>query len=109
MAAGVLSRGHRVRRPTGDGRCLFCFWQSQCRNGHPILSAWIFADAISCDSTRLKTGAVKMRYKVKWRGGGDEPLTPETFDSEAAAKERARDLLAKYGSEATVEIWNDDE
>ena len=50
-----------------------------------------------------------MRYKVKWRADGEEPLQPEAFDSEAAAKARTRELLAKYSSRVTIGIWNDDE
>jgi hypothetical protein len=50
-----------------------------------------------------------MRYKLKWRAGGDEPLQPEIFDTLDAAKRRARELLARYGERATIDVWNDDE
>ena len=50
-----------------------------------------------------------MRLKVKWRAEGEEPLQPEAFDSDSAAKARARELLAKYGSRVTIDIWNEDE
>ena len=50
-----------------------------------------------------------MRYKVKWRAGGEEPLAPELFESDAPAKARARELLDKYGSRVTIDIWNEDE
>lgn len=50
-----------------------------------------------------------MRYKVKWRADGEEPLQPEAFDSEDAAKARTRELLAKYASRVTIGIWNEDE
>ena len=50
-----------------------------------------------------------MRLKVKWRAGGEEPLQPEGFDSENAAKARVRELFAKYGSQITIDIWNEDE
>ena len=50
-----------------------------------------------------------MRYKVKWRAGGDEPLAPETFDTEAQAKQRARQLMAQYGTRVIIDIWNEEE
>lgn len=50
-----------------------------------------------------------MRYKVKWRAGGQEPLQPEVFNSEGEAKVRARQLLEQYGDRATIDIWNEDE
>jgi hypothetical protein len=50
-----------------------------------------------------------MLYKVKWRADGEEPLQPEAFDSEDAAKARTRELLAKYGTRVTIDIWNNDE
>ena len=50
-----------------------------------------------------------MRLKVKWRADGEEPLQPESFDSENAAKAKVRELLAKYGSRITIDIWNEDE
>jgi hypothetical protein len=50
-----------------------------------------------------------MRYKVKWRAGGQEPLQPELFNSEADAKVRVRQLLDQYGDRATIDIWNEDE
>ena len=50
-----------------------------------------------------------MRYKVKWRADGTGPLRPETFDSFDAAKERVRSLLASHGSQASIEVWNEDE
>ena len=37
-----------------------------------------------------------MRYKIKWRAGGEEPLQPEIIDSMAATQTRVRELLAKY-------------
>lgn len=50
-----------------------------------------------------------MRYKVKWRAEGEEPLRPEAFDSEDAAKKRTRELRAKYGGRVVIDIWNDEE
>ena len=50
-----------------------------------------------------------MHYKVKWRAAGEEPLLPEAFDSDASAKARARELLAKYGSRVVIDVWNEDE
>jgi hypothetical protein len=48
-----------------------------------------------------------MRYKIKWRAGGDEPLSPEVCDGDAPAKARTRELLSKYGDRVTIEIWNE--
>jgi hypothetical protein len=50
-----------------------------------------------------------MRLKIKWRADGEEPLQPEAFELETAAKARARELLAKYGSGVTISVWNDAE
>lgn len=50
-----------------------------------------------------------MRYKVKWRAAGEEPLSPEVFDSDVPAKARARELLVKYGSRVVIDVWNEDE
>jgi hypothetical protein len=50
-----------------------------------------------------------MRYKVKWKAGGAGPLQPEVFDSFETAKERIRNLLASHGSQASIEVWNEDE
>ena len=50
-----------------------------------------------------------MRYKLKWRAHGTEPLTPETFDTEDQAKARARELLAAQGTAVVIDVWNDDE
>jgi len=50
-----------------------------------------------------------MRYKVKWRAEGEEPLLPELFESDAPAKARARELLAKYGARIVIDVWNEDE
>ena len=33
-----------------------------------------------------------MRYKLKWRAAGEEPLQPELFDTIEQAKLRARQL-----------------
>jgi hypothetical protein len=52
---------------------------------------------------------MNMRYKVKWRAGGEEPLSPEIFESEAPAKARVRELLGKYGTRITIDVWNEDE
>ena len=50
-----------------------------------------------------------MQYKVKWRADGAEPVQPESFSSIDQAKERARELLLRYGDEATIAVWNEDE
>jgi hypothetical protein len=50
-----------------------------------------------------------MIYKVKWRADGKEPLVPESCDSLEAAKKRARELRAQYGSSVVMDIWNEDE
>ena len=50
-----------------------------------------------------------MRYKVKWWADGAGPLQPEVFDSFETAKERIRNLLASHGSQASIEVWNEDE
>ena len=50
-----------------------------------------------------------MRYKVKWRAGGEEAIQPEIFDTIEAAKARSRELLIKYGEAATIDIWDEDE
>ena len=50
-----------------------------------------------------------MRLKLKWRADEDGPLQPEQFDNENLAKERARQLLNRYGNRITCEVWNEDE
>jgi hypothetical protein len=50
-----------------------------------------------------------MKYKVKWRAGGEEPLQPELFETVEVAKARARDLQSKYGERVTIDVWNEDE
>jgi hypothetical protein len=50
-----------------------------------------------------------MRYKVKWKSGGDGPLTPETFDTEGAAKARVRQLVNQHPRDLQVDVWNEDE
>ena len=50
-----------------------------------------------------------MRYKVKWRAEGKEPLKPEEFETLDAAKKRTRELRATYGSRIIIDIWNDEE
>lgn len=50
-----------------------------------------------------------MRYKVKWRAGGQEPLQPEIFNTEDDAKARVRQLLEQFGDRATIDVWNEDE
>jgi hypothetical protein len=50
-----------------------------------------------------------MNYKIKWRTDGNAPLTLEAVSSSDSAKQRTRDLLAKYGSDVSIEIWNEDE
>ena len=50
-----------------------------------------------------------MRYKVKWRAEGEGPLSPELFESDAPAKARALQLIAKYGTRIVIDIWNEDE
>jgi hypothetical protein len=50
-----------------------------------------------------------MRYKVKWRAEGKEPLAPETFDTVDQAKARARQLLATFDEHVTIDVWNEDE
>jgi hypothetical protein len=50
-----------------------------------------------------------VRYKIKWRAGGEEPVSPEPFDGDATAKARVRELLNEYGKRATVEVWNEEE
>jgi hypothetical protein len=50
-----------------------------------------------------------MRYKIKWRAGGEEPVAPEPFDGDEPAKARVRELIEKYGERATIEVWNDEE
>ena len=49
-----------------------------------------------------------MRYKVKWRAEGEEPLQPEAYDSEDAAKAR-RGNCSPNTESVTIDIWNDDE
>ena len=50
-----------------------------------------------------------MRYKVKWRAEGEEPLQPELCDTIEQAKSRARQLKSKYGERVTIDVWNEDE
>jgi hypothetical protein len=50
-----------------------------------------------------------MRYKVKWRAGGEGPLAPEIFDTEEQAKERVRRLLAEHRDHVVVDVWNEQE
>jgi hypothetical protein len=50
-----------------------------------------------------------MRYKVKWRAEGEEPLQPELFETVEQAKSRARQLKSKYGERVTIDVWNEDE
>jgi hypothetical protein len=50
-----------------------------------------------------------MRYKVKWRVGGEGPLAPEIFDTEEQAKERVRQLLAEHRDHVVVDVWNEQE
>jgi hypothetical protein len=49
-----------------------------------------------------------MRHKVKWRAEGEEPLSPELFESDMPAKARAFELLAKYGTRIVIDVWNKD-
>ena len=49
-----------------------------------------------------------MRYKVKWRAGGDGPLAPEVFEILEEAKARVRYLLANHPG-ASIDVWNEDE
>jgi hypothetical protein len=50
-----------------------------------------------------------MRYKIKWRSGGDGPLAPELFDDDPSAKARVRELLGTYGTNVTIDVWNESE
>ena len=50
-----------------------------------------------------------MRYKVKWKSGGQGPLMPEIFDTEGAAKERVRQLVNQHPRHLEVDVWNEDE
>lgn len=50
-----------------------------------------------------------MRYKLKWRTDGTEPLQPEIFDTMDAVKARVRALMAQYGERATIDLWNEEE
>src|SRR4051794_16272953 len=50
-----------------------------------------------------------MGYMVKWRAAENQPLQPELLQNFDAAKKRVRELLDKYGNEAAVEVWNEDE
>jgi hypothetical protein len=50
-----------------------------------------------------------MRYKVKWRAEGEEPLRPELFETIEQAKSRTRQLKSKYGERVTIDVWNEEE
>jgi hypothetical protein len=50
-----------------------------------------------------------MKYKIKWRAAGEEPLQPEVFETVEAAKARVRELLAVHGQRVTIDVWNEDE
>ena len=50
-----------------------------------------------------------MRYKIRWRAGGQEPVVPDLFEDDRSAKAHVRDLCQKYGDQLTVEVWNEDE
>jgi len=50
-----------------------------------------------------------MRYKGKWRAGGEEPIAPELFDGDGPAKAHVRELLEKHGGRVTIDVWNEDE
>jgi hypothetical protein len=63
----------------------------------------------ACSTRQLHYRGVNVRFRVKWRARGEEPLRPEEFMLESEAKARARELLVKYGSDATIDVWNDDE
>jgi len=52
----------------------------------------------------INRGGCVMRYKIKWRANGDEPLSPEVWDGDALANARTRELLSKYGDSMTIEI-----
>jgi hypothetical protein len=50
-----------------------------------------------------------MIYKLKWRTNGAGPLSPEPFDHQNQAKDRARALMKQHGSAVSIDVWNDDE
>jgi len=50
-----------------------------------------------------------MRYKLKWRAEGQEPLQPELYDTMEHTKSRARQLKLQYGERVTIDVWNEDE
>jgi len=58
-------------------------------------------------SGRNKEG--RMRFKVKWRVRDQGPLAPEMFETEDAAKERVRQLLAEHRDQVIVDVWNEQE
>ena len=48
-----------------------------------------------------------MRYKIKWRAEGEEPLQPELFETVEQAKLRARQLKSQYGERVTIDVRNE--
>ena len=50
-----------------------------------------------------------MKYKIKWRAAGEEPLQPEILETVEAAKARTRELISEYGQRVIIDVWNEDE
>jgi hypothetical protein len=51
-----------------------------------------------------------MRYKVKWKAGGaGTRCSPRCSIPLKPPRERIRNLLASHGSQASIEVWNEDE
>jgi hypothetical protein len=55
------------------------------------------------------TGGKPVRYKLKWKAAFDGPLSPEMFETEEAAKTRARELISQHPQGLVLDVWNEAE